>query len=60
VLVLASVILWLPLVTALPLDADGWRTRMLFRDCERAGAQTMTLPDDSSSQGVPPDGWCWI
>jgi dolichyl-phosphate-mannose-protein mannosyltransferase len=60
VLVLASVILWLPLVTALPLDADGWRMRMLFRDCERAGAPTMTLPDDSSSQGVPPDGWCWI
>ena len=59
-MVVASVVFWLPVVAALPLDPDGWRMRMLFRDCERTGAPTMTLPDDSSSQGVPPDGWCWI
>ena len=60
VLVIASVVFWLPVVTALPLDPDGWRMRMLFRDCARAGAPTMTLPDDTTSEGVPPVGWCWI
>ena len=60
VLVLASVVFWLPVVTALPLDPDGWRMRMLFRECERTDAPAQTLPDDSSSQGVPPEGWCWI
>jgi dolichyl-phosphate-mannose--protein O-mannosyl transferase len=59
-LVVASFIFWLPVATALPLDADGWRLRMLFRDCDRPGAPTQTLPDDSSSEGVPPPGWCWI
>jgi len=59
--VLASFAFYVPLLTALPLDPDAWRTRMLFRDCERGGAQlTQTLPDDSSSQGEPPPGWCWI
>ena len=60
VLVIASVVFWLPVVTALPLDPDGWRMRMLFRDCARTGEPTQTLPDDSSSEGVPPAGWCWI
>jgi len=60
VLVIASVVFWLPIVTALPLDPDGWRMRMLFRDCQRTDGPAQTLPDDSTSQGVPPDGWCWI
>lgn len=60
VLVVASVVFWLPVVTALPLDPGGWRMRMLFRDCERRDAPAQSLPDDSSSQGSPPDGWCWI
>ena len=60
VLVVASVIFWLPVVTALPLDADGWRLRMLFRNCERSDGPAQFLPDDSTSQGTPPDGWCWI
>jgi hypothetical protein len=47
-------------VTALPLDPDGWRARMLFRDCQRPDGVARSLPDDSTSQGVPPDGWCWI
>jgi dolichyl-phosphate-mannose--protein O-mannosyl transferase len=59
-LVVASFIFWLPVATALPLDPDGWRSRMLFRDCDRPWAPTQTLPDDSSSEGVPPPGWCWI
>ena len=46
---------WLPVATALPLDPDAWRSRMLFTDC---GEQT--LPDDTTSTGSPPDGWCWI
>ncbi|MGH2456584.1 MAG: phospholipid carrier-dependent glycosyltransferase [Candidatus Limnocylindria bacterium] len=55
VLVVASFLFYFPLLTALPVDPDGWRMRMLFRDC--AG---QTLPDDESSQGEPPPGWCWI
>jgi dolichyl-phosphate-mannose-protein mannosyltransferase len=55
VLVVASFGFWLPVATALPLDPDGWRLRMLFTDC---GAQT--LPDDTTSTGSPPPGWCWI
>jgi dolichyl-phosphate-mannose-protein mannosyltransferase len=59
-LVLAAFAWWLPLATALPLDPDGWRARMLFTDCERpAGAET-ELPDDTTSEGAPPPGWCWI
>ena len=59
-LVLASFVFWLPLATALPLDPDGWRARILFRDCERADVGVQSLPDDSSSEGTPPGGWCWI
>lgn len=54
-LVIAGFAFWLPVATALPLDPDAWRMRMLFTDC---GAQT--LPDDTTSTGAPPPGWCWI
>jgi dolichyl-phosphate-mannose-protein mannosyltransferase len=61
VLVIAGFVFWLPVVTALPLDPDGWRMRMLFADCERPdGTPAVNLPDDSTSQGAPPAGWCWI
>jgi dolichyl-phosphate-mannose-protein mannosyltransferase len=53
--VVASFAFWLPIAVALPVDPDGWRLRMLFADC---GAQT--LPDDTTSSGAPPAGWCWI
>jgi len=59
-IVLASFAFYLPLLTALPMDADAWRMRMLFRDCEGSGTATQALPDDSTSQGEPPPGWCWI
>ena len=59
-LVMASFAFYVPLLTALPLDPDGWRLRVLFQDCERADAPSLTLPDDSTSQGTPPRGWCWI
>jgi len=59
-LIAVSLALYVPVLTALPLDPEGWRLRMLFSDCDRAGAPAQSLPDDSSSQGVPPDGWCWI
>jgi dolichyl-phosphate-mannose-protein mannosyltransferase len=59
-LVLAGFVFWLPVATALPLDPDGWRMRMLFADCDRPDGVVQTLPDDSTSQGLPPDGWCWI
>lgn len=61
ILVIAAFMFWLPIATALPLDPDGWRMRIPFADCERPdGTPAPTLPDDSTSQGVPPDGWCWI
>jgi dolichyl-phosphate-mannose--protein O-mannosyl transferase len=60
VVVLAGFAFWLPVATALPLDPDGWRMRMLFTDCDRPDRVAQELPDDSTSQGVPPDGWCWI
>jgi dolichyl-phosphate-mannose--protein O-mannosyl transferase len=61
VLVIVGFGFWLPIATALPLDPDGWRMRIPFTDCERPdGTPTPTLPDDSTSQGVPPEGWCWI
>jgi dolichyl-phosphate-mannose-protein mannosyltransferase len=56
----ASFLLYVPLLTALPLDPQDWRARMLFRDCARRGAETLTLPDDTTSEGPPPRGWCWI
>jgi dolichyl-phosphate-mannose-protein mannosyltransferase len=59
-LVIGSFAFWLPMATALPLDPDGWRMRILFADCDRQGPLRQDLPDDSSSQGLPPDGWCWI
>ncbi len=59
-LILASFAFYVPVLTALPLDPDAWRMRILFDDCERPDGATQPLPDDSSSEGVPPDGWCWI
>lgn len=60
VLVLAGFIFWLPLATALPLEPDDWRLRVPFRDCARAEGAARALPDDSTSSGSPPRGWCWI
>ena len=60
VLVIASFAFWLPVATALPLQRDDWRTRIWFADCERRDGTMPDLPDDSTSSGVPPDGWCWI
>ncbi|HYI67601.1 MAG TPA: phospholipid carrier-dependent glycosyltransferase [Candidatus Limnocylindrales bacterium] len=60
VLVVASFVFFAPVLTALPLDPEGWRLRILFANCERPDGSTRSLPDDTSSEGVPPDGWCWI
>ena len=60
VVVVASFAFWLPVATALPLGPDGWRARILFADCDRPDGTAQRLPDDSTSQGVPPEGWCWI
>jgi dolichyl-phosphate-mannose--protein O-mannosyl transferase len=51
----ASFGFYLPLLVALPISPDAWRLHVPFRDC--AG---QTLPDDTTSQGSPPPGWCWI
>jgi dolichyl-phosphate-mannose-protein mannosyltransferase len=59
-LALAAFVFWLPLATALPLGADDWRLRILFADCERRDGSTPELPDDTTSEGEPPTGWCWI
>jgi hypothetical protein len=58
--VVASFAFYLPLLTALPLDEGGWRTRILFAECAGSGTATPSLPDDSTSEGDPPPGWCWI
>ena len=60
VAVLAAFALYVPLLTALPLEPEGWRTRILFADCERPDGSVLELPDDASSKGEPPTGWCWI
>lgn len=57
---LAGFLFFWPLATAVPLSPDDWHMRMWFTDCERPGAQTLTLPDDTINSGPPPDGWCWI
>ncbi len=59
-LVIASFVFYLPLLTALPLQPGEWRSRILFTDCDRPDAIAPSLPDDSTSQGEPPPGWCWI
>ncbi len=59
-LALAAFAFWLPLATALPMAADDWRTRILFTDCERPDGSNPDLPDDTTSEGEPPPGWCWI
>jgi dolichyl-phosphate-mannose-protein mannosyltransferase len=60
VLIVASFAFYLPLLTALPVEPEGWRTRILFADCERPDGSTQELPDDTTSIGAPPRGWCWI
>jgi dolichyl-phosphate-mannose-protein mannosyltransferase len=58
--VVALFAFFFPILTALPLAPDDWRGRMWLTDCERPGAPTLELPDDATSSGPPPDGWCWI
>lgn len=57
---LAGFVFFLPLTVAAPLTPDDWRLRIWFTDCERPGAPTLLLPDDTINTGPPPDGWCWI
>ena len=58
--VVASFAFYLPVLGGLQLSPEAWRMRILFSDCERPDGQVQRLPDDSSSQGAPPNGWCWI
>jgi hypothetical protein len=57
---LALFVFFAPVLMALPLTPEEWRSRMWLTDCERPGAETLALPDDEISQGPPPSGWCWI
>jgi hypothetical protein len=59
-LIVATFAFYVPLLTALPVDPDAWRMRMLFTECERPDAPAPELPDDTTSEGAPPNGWCWI
>ena len=59
-LIVATFAFYVPLLTALPVSPDGWRMRILFTDCERPGGASQELPDDTTSEGEPPRGWCWI
>jgi dolichyl-phosphate-mannose-protein mannosyltransferase len=52
---IASFGFYLPLLVALPISPDAWWSHIPFRDC--AG---QTVPDDTTSSGEPPPGWCWI
>jgi dolichyl-phosphate-mannose--protein O-mannosyl transferase len=56
----AGFLFFWPIATGQPLSPDDWRLRMWFTDCERPGAPTLELPDDTINTGPPPDGWCWI
>lgn len=60
VAVLGLFAFFFPILAALPLQPDDWRSRIWLADCERPGAPTLHLPDDEISSGPPPDGWCWI
>jgi len=60
VAVLISFLFFIPVLTALPLSPDAWRTRIWFTDCARPNAPTLELPNDVIDKGPPPRGWCWI
>ena len=60
VVIVASFAFFVPVLTALPLEPDAWRMRILFTDCERPDGTIQELPDDTMSEGQPPPGWCWI
>jgi dolichyl-phosphate-mannose--protein O-mannosyl transferase len=49
-----------PILTALPLQPEDWRSRIWLADCARSGPATLELPDHEISSGPPPAGWCWI
>jgi dolichyl-phosphate-mannose--protein O-mannosyl transferase len=57
---LALFAFFFPILTALPLEPDGWRSRIWLTNCARPDSPTLELPDDEISSGQPPDGWCWI
>jgi dolichyl-phosphate-mannose--protein O-mannosyl transferase len=48
-----------PILAALPIAPDQWRTRILFDDCATAARGVSTLPDAETASGDPPAGWCW-
>lgn len=58
--VVASFGFFYPVLTARDLSPTDWRTRIWLTDCARPGAPTLELPDDETSEGPPPSGWCWI
>ena len=60
VVIVASFAFFVPVLTALPLEPEAWRMRMLLTDCERPDGTVQELPDDTKSEGQPPAGWCWI
>jgi dolichyl-phosphate-mannose-protein mannosyltransferase len=60
IVVLATFAFYVPLLTALPLQPEAWRTRILFADCVRPDGSVQELPDDTTSEGQPLTGWCWI
>jgi dolichyl-phosphate-mannose--protein O-mannosyl transferase len=60
VVVVASFAFFAPVLYAVPLEPDAWRTRMVLADCERPDGTNPALPDDTTSSGSPPGGWCWI
>lgn len=61
-----------PVLTAQPLNAAEWRSRVWFWDCARPGSPAITMPHEQTSYwlrllenfavetGPPPSGWCWI
>lgn len=55
---LAAFAFYYPVLAAVPLPPSAWETRILFNDCAVDGG-FRAVPDDETSIGPPPAGWCW-
>ena len=56
--VLAAFAFYYPVLAAVPTPPGAWQARILFNDCQ-TDAGFRAIPDDESSQGPAPPGWCW-
>jgi dolichyl-phosphate-mannose-protein mannosyltransferase len=45
-----------PILAAVPLNEQAWRSRILFSDCK---PQKLPASVDTTHGAPPPSGWCW-